>query len=404
MPKLPAFFVAWTFAGLTIVNPAVGQDGRWFRVELLVFANESPESALEGAARAEHWEATPSLAYPGAARFLIDPQRVAANMAGTPADSKLDEFGRQILTILPEQDASVEIIGGGSDPVARPGPDTDGGLVTGAGPADGPDAKELSPVIEQPAADVGPRLPRPFVIQPAEQLEFRGKAAYMQRSGRYTTLFHETWLQPVGDEAGSLPVILDDSGNTGQWPRLQGSIRIYLSRYLHLETNLWLNTDGNYLPGSWKMPAPPLGPPSLIIEDLSNPEPEPADAPLAPDNEQQQSPLEVAGETGAITVAAVAPETVEPGTAGQADMAFGIIEEATPGEPAIEPVEVELPVYPYRHALLLQQKRRMRSTEVHYIDHPKFGLVIKLTPLSSEELAAQAEAEPAVLAPDNQAQ
>ena len=51
------------------------------------------------------------------------------------------------------------------------------------------------------------------------------------------------------------------------------------------------------------------------------------------------------------------------------------------------------PVYPYRHAILLQQKRRMRSTEVHYIDHPRLGVVVKLTPLSTDELETMALAE-----------
>jgi hypothetical protein len=46
--------------------------------------------------------------------------------------------------------------------------------------------------------------------------------------------------------------------------------------------------------------------------------------------------------------------------------------------------------YPYRHAVLLQQKRRMRSEEIHYIDHPLLGIVVTLTPMTPEELEAQA--------------
>jgi hypothetical protein len=30
----------------------------------------------------------------------------------------------------------------------------------------------------------------------------------------------------------------------------------------------------------------------------------------------------------------------------------------------------------------------MRSSEVHYIDHPLFGLVIKFSPITEEELRA----------------
>jgi hypothetical protein len=35
----------------------------------------------------------------------------------------------------------------------------------------------------------------------------------------------------------------------------------------------------------------------------------------------------------------------------------------------------------------------MRSGEVHYIDHPLLGLIIKFTPISAEELAAIAASQ-----------
>ena len=271
------------------------REDRWFRVELLVFSHESAQPA-------EQWDATPTLAYPGAARFLIDPDRVAKNASKHRGDSVVDEFGRQILT-------------------DKPGP----------------------------AATAPALLPTPFVTLAAGQREFRGKAAYMQRSGRYRTLFHETWVQPVQDQATALPIVLDTSGDTGDWPRLQGSVTIYLSRYLHLKTNLWLNTSGEYLDGVWRMPAPPLGPPSLIIEGLSSEEEELVQVWSTP-------------------------------VAGGAALPVG--DEKLLG-----------PVYPYRHAVLLQQERRMRSTEVHYIDHPKLVVVIKITPVTEEELETMALAQ-----------
>jgi len=65
---------------------------RWYQVELLVFSNESARTT-------EQWDPTPPLAYPGAARFLIEPQRVEDNLARHRAESVVDEFGRQILTL-----------------------------------------------------------------------------------------------------------------------------------------------------------------------------------------------------------------------------------------------------------------------------------------------------------------
>ena len=104
------------------------------------------------------------------------------------------------------------------------------------------------------------------------------------------------------------------------------------------------------------MPAPPLGPPSLIIEEL-------------PEELEAESPL--------------------------AEWALIEGEDELTGDPneALLAEEELGPVYPFRHAVLLQQKRRMRSTEVHYLDHPLFGLVVTLKPLGEEELEALAQAE-----------
>ena len=290
---------------------ASAQDGnRWFKVELLVFGQGQGSAG-------ETWEATPKLAYPDTHRFLVEPELVAANQAEhARAYSELDAYGRQII----------------SD--AEPARNTS--TPTGEG---------ATPGLDQPST------PTPFRVLPASQREFRGKAAYMQRTGRYTTLFHQAWLQPVTDQTRALPIVLDRSGDTGEWSRLQGSITLYLSRYLHLKTNLWLNTQGDYLSGEWRMPPPPMGPPSLILENATT------------DNRE-----------GWIEPQASSNET---GTG------------ETPGGDELE----QGPVYPYRHAVLLQQKRRMRSNEVHYLDHPLIGVVIKLTPLSGEDLPLFGQAE-----------
>ena len=346
MPKILTPLTVSLVACLSAVcgNAAYALDDRWFKVELLVFSNEAPTA--NAATEAEQWDPTPELAYPGAARFLVDPKRVKANHKEYPGDSTVDEFGRQLVTILPEA----------------------GGPQANAAPANKP--APLRPVYDAPVAASTPvaaaqttaaselAVPTPFTALPSQQLEFRGKAAYMQRRGLYSTLFHRSWLQQVPKQADSLPIVIDRSGDSGQWPRLQGSVTLHLSRYLHLETNLWLNTPGDYLPGNWQMPAPPLGPPSLIIEDLSSPEP-------------------------------------LPGMAAYEDTAAAAVEAAGPGEVVEETGEEiveEGPVYPWRHAVLLQQKRRMRSNEVHYIDHPLLGIVIKITPVSAQELRVYAQA------------
>ena len=313
--------------------PALAQDGeRWYQVELLIFSHEQ-------ASGAEEWDALPQLAYPDAGRFLIYPAQVESRLEEHGGQSEVDEFGRQLITPLPEENGSTS---DGTDIPRRE--EAAPGTVS-------PDAAPQGDA----AAEIEPLFPTPFIVLPRNQREFHGKSAYMQRTGRYRTLFHETWIQPVLPESRALPLFIDQSGDTGTWPRLQGSVKLHISRYLHLETNLWLNTQGDYLPGVWSMPAPPLGPPSLIVE---LPEPE---------LEEESDPYFV---------------TAEDTYAEQGLTEDGFLEEEDLG-----------PTYPWRHAVLMQQKRRMRSREVHYLDHPLLGVVIQLIPVQEERLQLMAEAE-----------
>lgn len=327
---------------LPLLSVAQQENERWYQVELLIFSHEDSASS-------EQWQATPQLNYPGASRFLVFPGQNEARLAeiGSRDEeereleiaTEVDEFGRQFIRIVvvePEE-------------------------------ADGPGiplAEETGVEEKLPGTETGAELeeslplqPTPFIALPRSSREFHGKAAYMQRTGFYRTLFHETWVQPVRNERTALPLVIDRSGDAQDWPVLQGSVKLYLSRYLHLETNLWLNTQGDYLPGQWRMPPPPLGPVSVIIE-----QPEPV---IEPE-----------------------PETIPyyeaPALAGQNS------DELLVDEELLEP---EGPVYPWRHAILLNQKRKMRSNEVHYIDHPMLGVVVKLTPLDEEQLQEMAAAE-----------
>lgn len=317
---------------LPVLSQATDNE-RWFRVELMIFSHESAS-----AASAERWDPAPPLAYPSAARFLIDNRLIERNTGNYPTgESVIDARGVQTIT-LPNDSSSAQNIP--DIPRQEETPDASPETPTGAG------SEQL------------PLTPEPFTLRPLSELEFRGKAAYMQRTGRFKTLFHQTWLQPMRDEAQALPIIIDRSGDEQNWPRLQGSVKLYLSRYLHIETNLWLNTDGDYLPADWFMPAPPLGPESLIIIEPP--------APLT-------DGFFAAGREAGL------PTDDE-------------------GLPLAEDTG---PIYGWRHAILMDQKRRMRSNEVHYIDHPMLGVVVKLLPVTADELEDLAVAD-AQLAEGNQ--
>jgi hypothetical protein len=287
----------------------------WYRVEVLVFSNG-------GGSGAEEWDATPTLSYPGKTRLLVD--------AGHPAAQAVQQAQNPLLPAA-----------------ASPG--------------------------------YNPVYPAPFITLPTSGLEFRGAAARMQGSGRYRTLFHEAWTQPIPGRSQAIPIVLDRSGDGGPWPALQGTIKLYISRYIYLETNLWLNTAGDYLHSEWQMPPPPLAPPSV--------------APVDPFTGARRPtpPSDPAGQ---------APTTADTGSPGGLAGPQG---PAGPGEPAAPTDSVQYfdngpdtgsagPDYPYRHAVLLSQTRRMRSNEVNYIDHPMFGVVVKVTPVTAPGAAAADDA------------
>lgn len=358
MIQVPARSLLTAVLAALPLLPLHAQEGqRWYRVELLVVAHTDP-----GAQRAERWEPLPVLAYPDRLRFLLEPQRLQANLDATEgADySEVNERGLQRIHLQPQW-----------QPAGLP-PPADDGLTASAETVDqGAVAADASGLLQDAAdptagsvapaesdatlTEPPPRWPTPFVQLPASAREFRGKAAYMERNGPYRILFHQAWWQPVADQRTALPLVVDRSGDSGSFPSLQGTITLYLSRFLHLQTNLWLNTDGSYLPGSWQMPAPPLGPVSL----------ERVEAPLL------QPELEQILDFGAAY-----------------DPAWDLAGETAEAEAG--------PLYPWRHAVLLQQARRMRSNEVHYIDHPLLGLVVKITPLSADDLQ-QADYDAAIL-------
>lgn len=167
----------------------------------------------------------------------------------------------------------------------------------------------------------------PFVLQSESAKDLSRTAKQIERF-EDGVLFHGVWWQPfIQNDVREAPAILIKAGKKyGGHAELEGSVSFKLSRYLHISTNLWLSEF-----------AAPAGDSASI----GNPWPV---LPLSPD----QSPL--ISDAVPSTDTAVPPET---GVTG-----------------AYQPSRV----------ILIQQSRRMRSEETHYIDHPKLGIVVRLIP------------------------
>ena len=143
-------------------------------------------------------------------------------------------------------------------------------------------------------------------------------------------LWHETWVEAVQEKSGVAihPVNLMLSGE----PEIHvtGGFSLHVSRYLHLKTDLTIQHIG----------------------DIAIEEPEQlaltSETPASAANQQPD----------AMAKTPLAPQRFERGTIR------------------------------YAH---FNQSRKMRSKELHYIDHPLMGIVIKLLPIKVPELEVSSE-------------
>ncbi|WP_279248086.1 CsiV family protein [Candidatus Marimicrobium litorale] len=304
MVKTFAALLSLLLGGLLLL-PALAahaENDKWYRVEILVFDNPA-------GANAEEWEALPTLAYPDKTTYLIEPDHPLARPSGKPSAAE--------------------------QPHSR-----------------------IAPSATVPTS----LSAMPFSTLPSSQREFNSEAARLAREERHDVLFHQAWLMPIGPQSRAIPIVLDTSGDDAYWTRLQGTVTLYVSRYLYLKTDLWLNTSGDYLDSDWRMPAPPLGPVTSSA-DLTR-APDPLAGGIAFSN-SLDSPTTTTNATTSLAAPAQPLDDWKDNDRSQ----------------AVYPDVLQEPVYPFRHAVTLRQIRRMRSTEINYIDHPMVGLVIKVTPL-----------------------
>ena len=182
----------------------------------------------------------------------------------------------------------------------------------------------------------------PFYLLPDSDKKLRNHAAALQRDPRYRILAHQAWRQFIGGQKRA-PAILIKGGNAfGNHRELEGSITLSVAQYLQLRTNLWFSEfEINYgqAPGEW--PQLPQSPNQLRAEILAADRAEPAN---------DMSDFDQWSSLNTPTTETTLSNLSEP--------------------------------YLTKRVVLMEQERRMRRSEMHYLDHPLFGLIIQITPYS----------------------
>ncbi|MGB0203922.1 MAG: CsiV family protein [Neptuniibacter sp.] len=159
-------------------------------------------------------------------------------------------------------------------------------------------------------------------------LSLNQELAQLKRSGNYRVLYHEGWMQPVAETQQPQPVRIQGGNilDNGMF-ELDGYIGIGKGRYLHFRPDLYFSRS---LSASES---------AMLLKT------------------QQAASSEITETANAQELTTLAASTATR---------------------AIQPVELFIPE---TLTVNLNQARRMRSKELHFIDHPLFGVLIEVKPV-----------------------
>lgn len=219
-------------------------------------------------------------------------------------------------------------------------------------PADSEKEPEAEPELKGPVA---------YAVLDNENKQLQKHVNRLLRTGQHRLLFHETWLQPFEDRKQAVSLLIRAGKQYDRHYELEGYVSFSVERYLHLNTDLWLSNFISTI-GTEQMPWPVLPTPPTVIKA------------------QQQ----IASELNL-----------------SAPMGIGFFGSQT------RPFELLFDQqYSVDRTVVMRQHRRMRSNELHYLDHPLMGILVKVTPYEEPEPESEpaTETEPSVATELNSAE
>jgi hypothetical protein len=201
------------------------------------------------------------------------------------------------------------------------------------------------PVLQYPAANIDPSAPdisesmaveledlfnaersEAYRALPPAQLSLRADKRRLQRSPNYRVLYHTAWRQPILAMEQSIPILIQAGERFDDYYELDGTVTISLARFLHIDTDLWFTSF---------LPRFNVDQSGLASQSMSG---------LRPDERELLSQY-----------------------------------------PDLYEFESRRDSYIPYQTYKLVQSRRMRSSKIHYLDHPAFGLMLQITEYQLEE-------------------
>lgn len=177
----------------------------------------------------------------------------------------------------------------------------------------------------------------PFPVIHKDQRQLGPEAYTLNRDHKYRVLYHQAWQQPGRGPASSPWIKVLGGNKIDQHYELEGSLRVYKTRFLHVETRLW-----------------------NVVRDLDtadNPDTEPGQP-----SEQEHSN----------------PATIETGSLGESSSkpAPGVLITLPQIPGAGGPATPEALVRGRVHTL--QESQQLKLGQLHYLDHASMGMLIRV--------------------------
>lgn len=309
-----------------------------YQVELVVFERLEQASNSDP----ETWPKNIQLSYPEHWQYLIDPEEEARRKAEQTEQQSLQDRWQVSDDLLQTLTASATEV---AEATANDATPSQAGIEGSDGVASG-----------------NAQAPQWFYFLAKSQQSLTPESRALSRAPELRVLFHETWLQPFKSQQDAPALVLKGGNKFGEHYELEGSIKLFLSRYLHIQTNLWLTQFvPNHGQQSDHWPQLPMQPNEFedLYRKLTSDLNVGAELSGAENNGLQ---LTNSNNTNNDYIAATATRNSN----------FSLAQADTFAEPAPAP-------YLINQIITMRQARRMRSNELHYLDHPRMGILIKIT-------------------------
>mgnify|MGYP000268265061 CR=1 FL=1 len=338
---LATFLLSIAFAWPPTLQAAYEADDL-YRVELLVFANGSASGSSD-----ESWDFARELTYPDELAFLYPPTRRAQQTVS--GDTTL-----------------------ASDPT-------------------------------EPATS----LPAAMERLPSRDYSLSGIAKTLKRRPGYRLLYHESWYQYLQDRATAPAIVISGGESYDDHSELEGSVVLSKNRYLHITTHLWFSRfelasnsafDTTGLSRASSKPSPldsydsrpswsaaqddaPQDSPT-ILQQLDSLPPRPLAPPRIAIPAELRASLRSVCRDSDITER-------ERCLQRQLENLGRSVSFLAPKQMSKRDLQtLEAPIrrrYSPSTVVDMQEYRRMRRDDLHYLDHPLFGLIVRIVKYEAEQ-------------------